>query len=771
MWSAMLDKAIDPSRAGGKAAGLALLARAALPVPRGFVLFAGAPDETIDAELSRRLVALGPGPYAVRSSAVREDRPAGSAAGVLASVVGVEAGGVAAAVRYCRESAFTPRARAYFGESGAGGVGVVVQPMVEGAGGVAFSSDPRGGGRLVIEEAASPGEVVSGGEVARLTLDREHLAVLSREGSSTLDDAAAAELARLALAAEEVLGAPADLEWVRPPSGFVLLQLRPITAMARPRLIWTQRFSGERWTEPATTLGWSIVEPALARYTDWRWASARYLEGSRMVRLVHGVPFFNVTIFRHLVLKTPFTPAPGFALELFPPGEQEAIRARRWVLPSAGLVGLVVAEAILKARWRGHRWLWLTNPRDWSRLAPWIEAAAASALTSRPPDAESAFERARELERWLHRYVGVHLWSLLWANLFYQLLGVLLGPQARLEPALVSGFGLKNLTLRANQAAAALAARAAADPAIAPALAAAKNGREALDAVVGSSLEKPLEDLLARFGHRSHATWEVFARRWRDEPETVMEMVRAQLGATRRPTEAARAAAERELAAAPLDPLRRRLIGWALGRTRVFSLLRENQRFVLDRLMLALRECLLTAARHLERDGKLLAAADGVHLTLGELEALAGGDLAPVEAARRIAERKQEVARNAGARLPTFLDEPLLLAAPGPGDLSGLAVSPGRARGPARVARVLSDLAGVEPGAVLVVKAADPGWTPYFASAAGLVSELGGLLSHAAVVAREYGLPAVANVTDATRRIREGEQVEVDGDAGIVRRV
>jgi phosphoenolpyruvate synthase/pyruvate phosphate dikinase len=103
--------------------------------------------------------------------------------------------------------------------------------------------------------------------------------------------------------------------------------------------------------------------------------------------------------------------------------------------------------------------------------------------------------------------------------------------------------------------------------------------------------------------------------------------------------------------------------------------------------------------------------------------------------------------------------------------LVGLGISPGRAQGRVRIARTLEEASRLQPGEVLVVKATDPGWTPYFAAAAGLVTELGGLLSHAAVVAREYGLPAVANVAAATSVLRDGELVEVDGDSGVIERM
>src|SRR5262249_33399721 len=101
--------------------------------------------------------------------------------------------------------------------------------------------------------------------------------------------------------------------------------------------------------------------------------------------------------------------------------------------------------------------------------------------------------------------------------------------------------------------------------------------------------------------------------------------------------------------------------------------------------------------------------------------------------------------------------------------LTGLAVSSGVATGPARVILHSDTTEQVEPGEILIAPFTDPGWTPYFIRAAAIVMDLGGLLSHGSVIAREYGIPAVANVGPATRLIRTGQQIHVDGNRGEVR--
>ena len=101
----------------------------------------------------------------------------------------------------------------------------------------------------------------------------------------------------------------------------------------------------------------------------------------------------------------------------------------------------------------------------------------------------------------------------------------------------------------------------------------------------------------------------------------------------------------------------------------------------------------------------------------------------------------------------------------------GIPASGGRATGPVRVLHSIDDFERIQIGDVLVAPMTAPAWTPLFDRLAAIVTNTGGVAAHASIVAREYGLPAVVGTTDATRRLRDGEMVEVDGSAGIVRRL
>src|SRR5262249_3326814 len=184
-----------------------------------------------------------------------------------------------------------------------------------------------------------------------------------------------------------------------------------------------------------------------------------------------------------------------------------------------------------------------------------------------------------------------------------------------------------------------------------------------------------------------------------------------------------------------------------------------------------LREVILEEARGLQARGLLKDVADVYFLELPELLSLLEGS---GEVAGLVARRREEHEHD------RQLAPPRVLTSDGgqgarrrqggarpAGALAGSAASAGVAEGPARV--VLDpQTATLEKGEVLVAPGTDPGWTPLFLNASGLVTEVGGLMTHGSVVAREYGIPAVVGVPGATRAIRTGQRVRVQGDLGYV---
>jgi pyruvate,water dikinase len=296
-----------------------------------------------------------------------------------------------------------------------------------------------------------------------------------------------------------------------------------------------------------------------------------------------------------------------------------------------------------------------------------------------------------------------------------------------------------------------------------------------------------MEQFLAEFGHRAVNEIEISNPRWNEDPTYLLEQVRFLLaaGPTRPPREAARAAraaAEAELRRRTF--LLRPLVRFLAARARHAAALREASKSAMMALWEGMRGIGLEIGRRLVVAGALDTPDDIVHLAVVDWDAFLRGEWDGRGARALVADRKAQRAAWLAESPPSVLildaaGRPATLpaaraAAPPPAvaahgaELRGLGVSAGRASGPARVLRHPDEGARLQNGDVLVAPSTDPGWTPLFLRASALVLEVGGYLSHGAIVAREYGLPAVASVPGVLDAVRDGQRLTVDGDAGRV---
>jgi pyruvate,water dikinase len=289
----------------------------------------------------------------------------------------------------------------------------------------------------------------------------------------------------------------------------------------------------------------------------------------------------------------------------------------------------------------------------------------------------------------------------------------------------------------------------------------------------------PTRDALRRFmeefGHRGIREAEIAEPRWAENPTLMFAALRSHLaGKTeleRREEALARKRREAEETVEksvpfPLRPAVRRL----LDAVRRFTRMRESLRGNVVEVLGMFRRVALEASRRIQSREPEAGPEAAFFLTVTELRRVFHDENERV--AIRVQRRRLEYERNRALPDPptTFVGFP-------PDDmgtpsksrrLRGLAASGGVAEGKARILRDPSQAEELSPGEILVVAAADTGWAPLFLAASGVVTELGGPLSHAAIILREYAVPAVVNVTDATRVLREGDWVRLDGDAGTV---
>lgn len=780
---------------------------------------AAMPQEIVEAvrrayaELPSRLplelaAAKGDLPVAVRSSATAEDLPTLSFAGqqdTYLDVTGLD--DLLRAVRACWASLWTGRAVQYRqagGVSHDAEVAVVVQAMVPcDVAGVAFSIDPlTGEDAVVIEAVPGLGDALMNGKADPV------LYRVSPDGSLSADPGESALLApreahRLASVVNllaEYFGCPQDAEWGYRDGELYLFQSRPITAFDErffnepspdPDQVWTAAFLNERFPQPVSPLGWSIVgsllEP-LAYREPLRYLGVHDLDAQAVTRLYRGHPYTDAGVFWRIHKLFPDRLLPEDAVRYFPGGDislRKKTPTPRW---SPRLLWSVLRAAMADLRnWSPvHNWqVWrrfvLEHEQEMARLAARTDAALA-ALAEMPHDREKRLavygllEEGQELS---HRLLRIHRWSLVHADLTYTLLRRLCvrvfghdeGPP--LAARQVTRLHTRSFLL--DQALRNLADRARRTPALRQAL----NNRSWAELAAqlptlpgGPSFRDELERFLAEYGHRAYSL-DIFQPTFRDDPFQVLALVRELLrddGLRAAPAaDAEKADAQRRMPwfLRPLASLAQRYV-----------LLREEQRFLWQRT-LALQRRLVTGLGDALAQGEHLdRAGDVFFLTLAELRQAASGTLSAggrTARQRRLAhaDLQREHTLAPSLSYPEFLrgDTPLPSTSAGRNStLRGRPVSPGIARGLVRVIRSPGDFEKLRPGDILVTASPDPGWTPVFGIIAGLVMERGGQLSHGAVVAREYGLPAVAGLSGATTQFRDGEWILVDGRTGVVQR-
>ena len=773
--------------------------------------------------LHRAVRVLG-GRVAVRSSALGEDGHEHSFAGQLQTVLNVSQSGVETAVKRCWASLFGQGVASYRHGKGADadrmGMGVIVQQMVDPwVSGVMFTVNPVNGSwrEMTIESVFGLCEGVVSGRLAphwflvrrprrvprpvQRVLARVRLQVVQRDihplthrfgygeaggvvleetpeewvDQPTMTTQQVIRLCRLGLRLERLLGEPQDVEWALNARGrFVVLQARPITAGIEPRarkdVLWTRRFLGERWPEMATPLGWSIIAPLLEEYIGYQETQERYLGGGPALRLIRSRPYLNASVFPHLAFKMPGMPAPHFLMELLAPDEQNAWKRRFAVTPDWSVYGSILKHTLLERRWRRFRWNPFTNHLAWQRFEEEL-VSSLPGVSRQPTSRMDAIAMVDMQIALIRRYVGVHVCSLLFANIWNQVLEGLLAmwvPEeaAALHRALAT-CPRGNRTLECNQALWELAWMASDDD---------LRSLELGDDLEESVFSHQLEGFLERFGHRSDASWEIFTSRWRENPaQLVPLLVACRLDGAEAPApriERQQQAYERavvQLERRIPNRAQRHVLTRVIALTRAYLLLRENQRFHFEHLQACVQRTIEWLGARLVKRGVLPQGADLALLTFDEVKGLVDGSLSGEDAVQWMHNRSLQRETDRDLEMADFLRGEEALEGAGDGvRLEGLGISTGRVSGRVRRLRSPAEGAKLQAGDILVARSVDPVWTSLFANVGGVVLELGSRLSHGAVVAREYQLPAVVNIEGAMRKLTDGQEVTVDGTRGLV---
>jgi phosphohistidine swiveling domain-containing protein len=783
----------DAQQVGAKAATLSRLA-SRFRVPAGFCLDASVFDRlgtALDGDVAavaalRALVAEGDAglrertgradlAVAVRSSAIGEDGAEASFAGqheTILDVRGVEA--ITEAVLRCWLSASSERAVAYRKERGITDrprIGVLVQELVPAeAAAIAFSADPVTGdrGTIVIDATSGLGEAIASGSVTPDTyaVRKRDVAIVKRTlagDRAALDDVQVREVARLALALEAESGVPVDVECAFAGGALYLLQSRPITTLRAPTeftvawddpadaaLTWTREDVHMNDCRPALSCDFTLQAPAfgLDKANDVFGPPARV-----RYRAVRGYMY---------AARVPLRP-----VDEMPALEATGLQRRRKAARALG--------------------------RDWpDRYLPtivahfeWMKAARIDDRASALAAWDAFWPRINDI--WLtHMLVVPPVYALL--EELATLYATLTGRAPTEAPGLVQGGTVTLLDMQ--QRLHDLAAAIRATPPVAAAIGDARGLDELETLDGGPEIRAAIEAFLSVHGNVGQPGFDIESPAWADEPRMLLveltRLVRAnpESPSVRHDRLLATAAELRrrtreELQDRPNDLARFEEV---LAAAQACAALSEEHNYWIDRLGQAHgRRLVLRVADVLVRDTAIARRDDIFHLHIDEVrESLASG----TDRLELVDQRRREFERDRRLRPPRFIGTPPTAPVPSSAIrdlgyraeqterdvLRGVAASPGRGRGPARLVSGPADFERFQSGDVLVCRSTTVSWVPLFNMASAIVADLGGALSHAALVAREFGVPAVCGTNTALETLIDGEIVEVDGTAGTVRR-
>ncbi|HWI62585.1 MAG TPA: PEP/pyruvate-binding domain-containing protein [Symbiobacteriaceae bacterium] len=748
------------AQAGGKGAALARLVQSGYPVPEGYVLLPSAfAGDALKPEAAARLrVLVAEGAWAVRSSALSEDSARASFAGEFETVLGVKTpAGVLDAVRHVRQSTHADRVKAYSEAQNMETrheMAVVVQRMVHAdLAGVLFTADPVSGSRTQMtgNYVHGLGEQLVSGEANAFafTLARPQ----GRYAGPAEFAPFARRLFRLAARLERETGLPQDIEWAVAGGRLYILQARPVTTLKQDE--WNDSLSGDYlWTNanlsealpdvmtPATWSLWRIFHVDLNPLPP--------ADDGPLVGNIGGRPYMNLTLLL----------APYQALGLDPNKALEG-----W----ADMFGRVPAELAefppvprtlrSSLQMLSHMFLWeLRSARLRKRLPGFVKMAPTKCRTLLTR-IDTTSDLATLWQSELQPYILEAFWML------RCVMKVVTEPAVKLRRDLVALAGEAD-------AGALLSGNGPELASLGPLLGLAR--------VATGELTRAA--YLEQYGHRSPHEAELAAPRpaedptWFDQqPPLEAEALLARRGAE------AEAAWQRLRAAHPARAtaaLRRRIDQAAEG-----ARLREAVRSEVVRVIGTVRAFLLKA-------GQVTGLNDDIFfLTLSETERLLNKDHT---ATARTQQQKEAYARySALPPLPTVIRgrfDPMAWAADphrrsdwydshrpthaAAGDdekiITGFPGAAGRVAGTVRVLHRPEDGAHLQKGEILVTATTNVGWTPLFPRAAAIVTDVGAPLSHAAIVARELGVPAVVGCGNATMRLKTGDRVIVDGGRGCI---
>ena len=765
-----LDKPLSATKVGGKAATLAQLRQWDYAVLPGWVLPPGDDPEPLIEQLDPTPEA----PVIVRSSAIGEDSEAATAAGQYDSILDVTSrDALRNAILRCQASYSRPSAGQYRSQqnvSDRGGMAVLVQPQLRGVfSGVAFSRDPiaqQGDAVLVEALMGDAAQVVSGkvtpetyrvliSETVPNVTDAAGQAIpteisLPVEGSGEVPAPVIQQVACLARQIEQRFhGVPQDIEWSYDGQQLWILQARPITTLLP---IWTRRIAAEVIPGYIRPLTWSVNQPL----TCGIWGDlfrlvlgdrAQGLDMMQTATLHHSVAYFNASllgdIFRRMGL-------PAESLESLTQGTsftRPPLKATLRAVP--GLLRLLGREWLLQEDFIQDRQ---------QQFQPQLQA-----LQDQPAAQCSAVELLHRIDAILETLPRVTYYNIL-APLSAALRQAVLRVgddelDQSVVPEVAAMRSLQRIAVDCRHLLPAFDSAYCNTPTVFTTIA---------EDVNGGAILRQIDQFIDEYGYLSEVATDIAVPRWADDPRPIRDLF-------------ARFICDPDTAAASSTVTAPQRLSWRAQQVQSRLVLKAQVASIYNRLLAELRWSMVALERQWLSQGILDQEGDIFFLKLEEIKRqitqadASGGETMLARIQRRRSQWDLDKDKANPAQL-VYGNEPpeprsVNLAAwrqQGVTTLKGIGASPGQAVGCVRVITTLTSPAQVDKDTILVVPYTDAGWAPMLARAGGVVAQVGGRLSHGAIIAREFRIPAVMNVPNAMERLQDGQRIQIDGQQGTV---
>jgi phosphohistidine swiveling domain-containing protein len=744
--------------------------------------------QRMDPEMERQMsdaleLLLGSGSVAIRSSATCEDLPHLSFAGLYSTTLDVEnvEDGIVGIVTTW-QSIDSQRAGSYRTQMGIsrGSMAVIIQHQLRPeVSGVMVTCAPHAPEEMLIECCSGLGDRLVSGMITPTRYSIKQGKVISQTGEELLSRRELKMLRQTGEKIEKVLQGPQDIEWAIENSTLYILQSRPAqVADLKPRkqgTVWCNANVRETIPDPISPMGYSFFEhtifPGIIINGFGFPLTADQYHKFKPVERVHGRLYWNVNN----------TAAFGKTIEPFlkliegdksiDPQFAEAMRSVDLsklpeLIPPVKMVRFSIVAMVrltyyVLLSFLRYRWLERKVRRFFEETDLYTQGLKVSHDLSQGIDNLDKWVRTVG-EKPCRRYFGGIFISGFYLVLLGKLLTRRIGKRGD-SYARMTTTGIRDKTGEMVLALRDLAAYVQ------------KKGTN----VSARSVKRIylhdrhfrllFDEFINEYGHRGPAEFDIASINWREDIDMVFDLIRRQQRAAALPS---RSKVLRTLQAMA-KPTERFLIDLFLPRIEAFTPLREDGKHHIFKVMSKIKDQLCALEKILIKRVYCKKERDIFFLTFDNLKSIQDNTIGPAEARRLVAMRKKEWHTYRDTKAPDIIYEygEYAPAAHETTDtLRGTSVSFGKVRGKVRIIKDFRESPRLKPGEILVTHHTDPGWTPLFTIASGAIIETGGVICHAAMVAREFGLPVVV-VREAMSLLNDGMTVVLDADEGVVKRV